>query len=133
VTVPAADPPTDRWLDDEAGPVVRPYAITRGRTRTATGELDLICLILTDRPPHPTDTGLEPALGPEHHAILRLCRRLLSVAEIAAHLDLPVGVVRVLLADLREHRLVHVMAPVPASRLPTERIFRAVINGLRAL
>jgi hypothetical protein len=109
--------------------VVRPYAITAGRTLAAAGDLDLICLVLADRPVAPADARL----GPEHQAILRLCRQLLSVAEVAAHLDLPVGVVRVLLGDLRDRGLVHVRAPVPASRMPTERIFRAVINGLRAL
>jgi len=35
----------ERWLDEDAGAVVRPYALTRGRTRPAGGRLDLIALI----------------------------------------------------------------------------------------
>jgi hypothetical protein len=116
------------WLDDEAGPVVRPYAMTSGRTR-ASGDFDLISLVVATRAVAPTDIGI----GPEHHAIVRLCQRPLSVAEIAAHLDLPVGIVRVLLGDLLDRELILARAPQPASQLPNERIFKAVINGLRAL
>ena len=31
--------PKDRWLDREAGPVVRPYAVTKGRTAPALAHL----------------------------------------------------------------------------------------------
>ncbi|HKS99983.1 MAG TPA: DUF742 domain-containing protein [Rugosimonospora sp.] len=117
------------WLDDEAGPVVRPYAMTSGRTRPSSGVFDLISLVVATRAVAPTDVGL----GPEHHTIILLCQRPLSVAEIAAHLDLPVGIVRVLLGDLLERELILVRAPQPASEMPSERIFKAVINGLRAL
>jgi hypothetical protein len=118
-----------RWLDEEAGPVVRPYAMTAGRTRPTTGEFDLISLVVATRPLGPTDVGL----GPEHHAIVRLCPRPLSVAEIAAHIDLPVGIVRVLLGDLLDRELILVRAPQPAAQMPSEQTFKAVINGLRAL
>jgi hypothetical protein len=117
------------WLDEAAGPVVRPYAMTSGRTRPSTGDFDLISLVVATRQVAPTDIGI----GPEHHAIVRLCQRPLSVAEIAAHLDLPVGIVRVLLGDLLDRELILARAPQPASQLPSERIFKAVINGLRAL
>ena len=33
---------SDRWLDDDAGPVVRPYTVTRGRTRFREDGLDYI-------------------------------------------------------------------------------------------
>jgi hypothetical protein len=117
------------WLDDAAGPVVRPYAMTSGRTRPSSGDFDLIALVVATRPAAPTD----PGIGPEHHTIVRLCQRPLSVAEVAAHLDLPVGIVRVLLGDLLDRELILARAPQPASHMPTERIFQAVINGLRAL
>src|SRR5689334_7452860 len=94
--MPPDDPRADRWLDEEAGPVVRPYAMTSGRTRPSNGEFDLISLIVATRPAAPGDLNL----GPEHAAIIRMCQQPLSVAEIAAHLNLPVGIVRVLLGDL---------------------------------
>ena len=81
-------PAEDRWLDEEAGAVVRPYALTRGRTRAAGGRLDLIALISAVRDASAT----ELSLGPEHLALLRICRRPTSVADLAADLDLPVGV-----------------------------------------
>jgi hypothetical protein len=117
------------WLDEAAGPVVRPYAMTSGRTRPSTGQFDLISLVMASRPVNATDIGL----GPEHHAILRLCGRPLSVAELAGHLDLPIGIVRVLLGDLLDRDLIVVRAPQPVDELPSEDVFKAVINGLRAL
>jgi hypothetical protein len=121
--------PESLWLDEAAGPVVRPYAMTSGRTRPSTGEFDLISLVVATRPISVTDVDL----GPEHAGIIRICQHPISVAEIAAHLDLPVGIVRVLLGDLLDRELILARAPQPAAMLPTERVFKAVINGLRAL
>jgi hypothetical protein len=120
-----------RWFDDEAGPLVRPYAMTGGRTRPGSegARLDLIAQVVAE--PGAVD---DPSLAPEHTAILALCRREpLSVAELAADSDLPVGVVRVLLGDLLALGSVRVHIPVPPAQLPDERILREVINGLRAL
>ncbi len=117
------------WLDQDAGPVVRPYAMTSGRTRPSTGTFDLVSLVVATRSVSPTEIGLSP----EHHSIVRLCTRPLSVAEVAAHVDLPVGIVRVLLGDLLDRALIEVHAPVHAAHNPTEQTFKAVINGLRAL
>ncbi|MEV5439601.1 DUF742 domain-containing protein [Streptomyces sp. NPDC052682] len=121
------------WFDDEAGPVVRPYAMTRGRT-TSPGQhrLDLIAVVVTE--PHVEDPEADPTLSPEHVDIVELCRDTpQSVAELAAELDLPIGVVRVLIGDLVDAELVHVNRPVPPAELPDESLLRDVINGLRAL
>jgi hypothetical protein len=117
------------WIDEHAGPVVRPYAVTRGRAQPVTGKFDLISLVSTTRAITANDIGL----GPEHVAIVTLCQRILSVAEVAAHLDLPLGIVRVLLGDLLEQKFVRVIEPRPAPVLSDDRIFEQVINGLRAL
>ncbi|MEU6122317.1 DUF742 domain-containing protein [Streptomyces sp. NPDC047123] len=123
-----------RWFDDDAGPVVRPYAMTRGRT-TSVGQhrLDLIAVVIAEA----RASGVPEAdktLSPEHVDIVELCRDTpQSVAELAAELDLPIGVVRVLIGDLVEDELVHVTRPVPPAELPDESILRDVINGLRAL
>jgi hypothetical protein len=121
--------PESVWLDEDAGPVVRPYAMTSGRTRPTTGDFDLISLVVATRPVSTVDAGL----GPEHVAIMTLCRHPLSVAEIAGHLDLPVGIVRVLLGDLLDKGLILAREPQHASQLPSEGVFKAVINGLRSL
>ena len=121
------------WFDDEAGPVVRPYAMTRGRT-TSPGQhrLDLIAVVVTES--QADDPDADATLSPEHVDIVDLCRDApQSVAELAAELDLPIGVVRVLVGDLVASEWVHVNRPVPPAELPDESILRDVINGLRAL
>lgn len=122
-------PMEEQWVDDHAGPVVRPYAVTRGRARPVTGKFDLISLVTAIQ----SDVTPEVGLGPEHLAIIGLCQRMQSVAEIAAHLDLPVGTIRVLLGDLVARNLVQVREPRATADLPDDSIFEAVINGLRAL
>lgn len=124
---------SSHWFDDEAGPVVRPYAMTRGRTTSAAQHrLDVIALVVVE--PYADDPEDDPTLSPEHVDIVALCRETpQSVAELAAELDLPIGVVRVLVGDLVTAEFVHVNRPVPPAELPDESILRDVINGLRAL
>ncbi|MFJ4714852.1 DUF742 domain-containing protein [Streptomyces sp. NPDC088785] len=124
---------TQHWFDDDAGPVVRPYAMTRGRT-TSAGQhrLDLIAVVVAQQ--RGGDPVADQTLSPEHVDIVELCRDSpQSVAELAAELDLPIGVVRVLIGDLVDDELVHVTRPVPPADLPDESILRDVIDGLRAL
>ena len=121
--------PDELWVDDHAGPVVRPYAITRGRTRHTHGEFDIISLVTTVRPATPHDLGI----GPEHASILRLGARPQSVAELAAYLHLPLGTIRVILGDLLERGLVHVQEPQAPDGFIDTSIIEAAINGLRAL
>jgi hypothetical protein len=123
------EPPEKMWLDEEAGPVVRHYAMTAGRTRPTRGEFDLITLIVAAR----GAAGGDLSLQPEHGVIIRLCQRPISVAEIATDLDLPVGTVRVLLGDLLDRGFIRTRSPVPAAQLPNERVFKAVLDGLRSL
>ncbi|MET8285360.1 DUF742 domain-containing protein [Streptomyces sp. NPDC048448] len=123
-----------QWYDNEAGPLVRPYAMTGGRTQSGpTGvRFDLIALVTLDTTASGADD--ESLLGPEHRHLIDLCRvETQSVAELAADTDLPVGVVRVLLGDLLERGRVTVSRPVPPAQLPDERILHEVIEGLRAL
>ena len=121
--------PDDHWLDEEAGPVVRPYALTRGRTRPSGETLDLIAIITAVR-----GVRVDPsALDPEHLEVLRLCRLPASVADLAADLDLPLGVVRILLGDLQDRSLVTIHHPIPPARLPDVQILKEVVDGLRRL
>ena len=61
---PAMHSAEDRWLDEEAGAVVRPYALTRGRTRPAGGRLDLIALISAVRDARPPSSAWARSIGP---------------------------------------------------------------------
>jgi hypothetical protein len=118
------------WLDSDAGPVVRPYAMTGGRARPTYGGFDLVAFVVTAIPDNP-DRG-EP-LQPEHRAILHRAIQPVSVAELAAHLDLALGVVRVLLSDLLQRGLISMSEPSVGAHRPDDRVLKAVINGLRAL
>lgn len=119
----------DQWLDEAAGPVVRPYALTRGRTRPTGEVLDLIALVTAVRGVEVDAVGLDP----EHLALLQMCRLPTSVADLAADLDLPLGVVQILLADLRDRSLIHVHHPTLPSQMPDPRILKEVADGLRRL
>jgi Protein of unknown function (DUF742) len=117
------------WLDRDAGPVVRPYAMTGGRVRPASGWFDLVAFVVAV----PYAGSLPPHLQPEHRAILDVAWKPISVAETAAHLDLALGVVRVLLGDLLADGLITMHEPSDLSQLPDEHVLKAVVNGLRAL
>jgi len=79
----------------EQGPLVRPYAVTGGRTRPDY-ELAIEALVSTTRL---GDRSAE-STAPERQQICDLCRRARSVAEIAAYLRMPLGVARVLVGDM---------------------------------
>jgi hypothetical protein len=120
----------ERWLDAEAGPVVRPYALTQGRTRPSGEAFDLVATVLAT-PARITDPG---GLGPEHFSVLQLAQVPTTVVDIASDVDLPLGVVRILLADLREIGLVTIQAPVPMEAHQVDRnTLREVLHGLRGL
>ena len=121
--------PESVWLDEEAGPVVRHYAMTSGRTKPRRGDFDLITLIIATRSTAQLDASLQPELS----AIIKLCQNPISLAELATHLDLPAGIVRVLLGDLLDRGYIRTRSPAPAAQLPTERVFKAVLDGLRSL
>ncbi len=117
------------WLDSEAGPVVRPYAMTQGRVAPAGGGFDLVAFVVA------TVRGgaSAPHLQPEHHAIVSAAWEPISIVELASKLDLSIGVVRVLLGDLRSAGLISLYEPPAASQPHDVDMLKAVVNGLRAL
>ncbi|MDF3290367.1 DUF742 domain-containing protein [Streptomyces sp. RB6PN23] len=122
------------WYDDEAGPMVRPYTVTRGRTQpdAAAADIELITVVAAD-----AGTGTEAcgdALGEDHLALLERCvGQPRSVAELASEADLPVAVVRVLLGDLLDAGRVHVVPPDVSGERPDVGVLRHVIDGLKSL
>jgi hypothetical protein len=130
IKVPDGD---GKWVRRDPGPVVRPYAVTGGRTEPADGEvLDLIAVVVAIG--SDSGDGDDPIRQtPEHRKILRLCQRPVTVADIASDTALPVGVVRVLLADLILQEAVRVVRNRPAVQLPGNDVLKEILNGLRAL
>lgn len=114
----------DTWFDEAAGPLVRPYAVTGGRTRSRQTELDVVTLVVTSR--RHADPG---TMEPEYAMILSLCQSPTSIAEISANLDLPLGVVKVLVGDLIEQRLIIFRAALT----PDNEVLQKVLNGIRRL
>jgi Protein of unknown function (DUF742) len=86
-------PEDQTWLDGDAGRLVRPYAVSNGRT-TASRQLDLLSMVVA------TGIATSAGLEPDHLQILGLCLRPASVAEIAARVRLPAAVTKVLVSDL---------------------------------
>ncbi|WP_349017220.1 DUF742 domain-containing protein [Streptomyces luteolus] len=125
---------SDRY-DDEAGPLVRLYAMTAGRARTANGaeRVDLMAIVRA-RPEAAHPPG---PLPPEQRDLLALCvRGPRPVADLASDSGLPLGVVRVLLGDLAAAGLIAITPPEAAPHTgarPDAHLLREVIHGLRAL
>ena len=123
----------DEPLDDDEDSFVRPYTITQGRTASAHAELTLISIIVALTPPEEQfgTRGLEP----EHRFILERCRSPVALAEIAAELNLPVAVTKILISDLITLGTVAARPPlaVAAGRKPDVRLLQAVRDGLRRL
>jgi hypothetical protein len=116
-------------LDSDAGPVVRPYAVTRGSQQASHDRFDLLTFITAN----PTVNLASGRLLPEHRAILARSGEPISVAELASHLNLPLGVVRLLLGDLLDGGLISARDSTAGASQPDGHLLKAVINGLRAL
>jgi Protein of unknown function (DUF742) len=111
--------------DDGADEVlVRPFVITGGRTRHATVHLRVEALVVA--------TDLEPSstLQFEHAAIVELCQRPISVAEVAARIGVPLGVAQILVGDLADVGLVRVHE---AASNATPALLLRMIDAVRAL
>ncbi|GII86646.1 hypothetical protein Ssi03_46360 [Sphaerisporangium siamense] len=132
------------WIDD--GPVLRPYALTGGRTPPPAADFDLLAIVTTTAaaawPEEPAtraagrpsaDVFLPTGLGPEHHRILDLARRPRRLVELAAEVTLPLGVVRLLLSDLHARDLLTVHPPAPAPLTHDPSLLHEVLKGLQAL
>jgi hypothetical protein len=120
--VPEAEP------DEE--PLIRPYAMTGGRTRPRY-QLAIEALVSTTAAPERVVTLL-----PEHQRICNLCLDIKSVAEISALLSMPLGVARILVADLAESGLVAIHQPAAGGEsggTPDVTLLERVLSGLRKL
>jgi hypothetical protein len=114
---------------DDPGPLVRPFAVTRGRAGKDLRRLDILTLVMAAR----TDTEAA-GLDREYRDILRLCQhRALSIAEIAAHMNLLLAAVKVLVSDLIDAGYLIQRPPRPAAARPDIKLLQAVLDGVRKL
>ena len=119
-------PGDETWLDGDAGRLVRPYAVTNGRT-SPTMQLDLLTMIVATGP----GSGSSRTLEPDHLHVLGLCRFPMSVAEIAARLRLPAVVTKVLLSDLVDCGVVRLASPRPAAdETSNQSLLERLLDGL---
>ena len=109
--------------------MVRPYAVTKGRTLPSGGQSFGLIDVVFATGEHPP-AHFRP--GPEHRRILSLCRRPIPVADLIFEIDLPIGVVRVLLGDLAAEGMLRVI--LTQSEPGTEQsLLRMVLDGLESL
>jgi hypothetical protein len=107
----------ERWMDREAGPVVRLYALTKGRTQANGGaSFGLIDVVVA--------TGERPSEhfrpGPEHRRILGVCRRPIPIVDLTSEIDLTgEGLLRIVSSQQQ-----------PVS---DQSLLRMVLNGLESL
>lgn len=122
--------PDDEYAEQS---FVRPYTITQGRTASARNDLTLITVIATVDAPdeEPPTRGLQP----EHRLILQQCRTPVALAEVAAGLNLPVAVTKILVSDLIALGRVTARAPlaVAAGHGLDMTLLQAVKDGLLRL
>jgi Protein of unknown function (DUF742) len=120
----------DQPREDPRGALVRPYAVTRGRTEPRR-DIALEAVLVAD----PATVQESRFAGHDKHRIATVCEnRAQSLAEIAAYTRLPLGVARVLVADMVAEGLLtlHSAAPVEAYEERMELLER-VLSGLRRL
>jgi hypothetical protein len=112
----------------EPGRVVPVYAVTGGRTRSASAELPMESLVSA------TQWTPWPGMQAEYRSILEMAGRPVSLVEIGAALQIPVGVARVLVSDLAGAGYVAVHEPEATGDdgRPRAAVLERLLEGLRA-
>jgi len=120
----------ESWFDEAAGPLVRPYVMTRGRTGAARHTLDVITMVVAV-----DSTSVLRRVEPEYSDIVALCQFPLSVAEVAAKLNLPLAVTKVLIGDLIDDGHLYFRSPHPATQPDAAdfALLRTVLTHIRKL
>lgn len=118
------DPPDH----DPRGQLVRPFSLTRGRTQPASRIAIEAILVTTDR-----GRQEAPYAGRHKHHIADLCQQPQSLAEIAAHMHIPLGVATVLVADMTGEHMLTLHNPAHDGYHEHLHTLERVLDGLRNL
>ncbi|MBT1187058.1 DUF742 domain-containing protein [Streptomyces sp. CJ_13] len=113
---------------------VRPYSLTGGRTRfTQVLHVETFVAALEPKASEPQPAEGKGDRMPEMPAIVEVCRRMRTIAEISALLKLPLGVVRVLVSDLADQGRIRVYGTGHGAGRPERALLERVLGGLRRL
>jgi hypothetical protein len=114
-------------MDDYRDSPVRPYILTSGRAHPSRNTIRPETLLVVDQDMMPPVSASR-----EHRALLDMCRGMLSLAEAAAHLRLPVSLVVVIASDLVDSGHLSIRS-TPRHTLPPAELLEKVLDGLRKL
>jgi hypothetical protein len=117
-------------LDDTPALRVRSYVLTGGRTRSDV-DLPIETLVKVT----PQGVSAAPRLALERKKIVSLCDAPISIAEVSAHLSVPLGVARVLVGDMCEEGFLTNFKPQHSmtGERPDLKLLERVLDGLQAL
>ena len=111
--------------DDEAGRLVPLYVLVGGRTTPRNTSLDLATQVIA----YPSDPD---TLEPEYRQIVLSCADWVSIAEVAAYLDRPLTVIKILVDVLLEQGLLAVGAPAQQT-VVNRGLLETLLDGLQRL
>lgn len=111
------------------GRLIRPYSLTRGRTRPSRTDFAMTSQVVAV----PSISAPIVELEPESRQILGQCARPVAVAEVASTTGMPLGVLRILLADLLDRGLLVVHTETVRSGRSRTELLRSIIDGIRDL
>lgn len=115
------------------GRLIRPYAITGGRTGKDLPPIALEAIVTAT----PKGRKMRDQLRWEASQVVDLTRGGSAVVELAARLDVPIGVVRVVVADLAKHGSVEITDPMdkpdPGASDEYTNLLRKVLDGIQSL
>ncbi|MFD9303983.1 DUF742 domain-containing protein [Streptomyces sp. NPDC060048] len=110
-------------------PLVPLFVITNGRALPPAHEYEHTTLVTAAAE---SDQVAARTLSPEAGQVMDLVANgFLSVAEVAGHTHLPLGIVRILLAQLEEERLILARTPIPRAERVDRELVSAVLEGLK--
>jgi hypothetical protein len=112
---------------DETGRLIRPYAMTGGRTGTDGDSIGLEAQIQAS-------TRASTHLGAyrwEAARLIELVQTPTALVEVAARLEIPIGVTRVLVADLVRDGAV--VVHIPRRTQSFTSLLEKVLDGVRSL
>lgn len=115
---------------DPRGALVRPYAVTRGRTEPRR-DIPIEAVLLAS----PAAVQEARFAGHDKHRLAAMCDGTpRSLAELAAYSRLPLGVTRVLVADMVADGLLALHSATPVEGFEQRmNLLERVLSGLRRL
>jgi hypothetical protein len=122
--MPETDMPGSREYRDSP---VRPYVVTGGRSAPTRNTIRPETLVIAASPGKP----LPLSASRTERALLVMCRQLLSLAEAAAHLELPASVITVVASDLVDSG--HLFVRTPGGEPVNSDVLQELLDGLRKL